>query len=263
MKKSAGDNRIMKLNRRTVFAALASLSGITSVASFAPAQAAGMDPESARMEDDCMWEAVARNGSLHIIADGSGSPYMMDDDRCTPMREDPTLRALVAQAVEDGRLTIHETAEGRPILWNVTLKGRLYACEKTLSSRAQVQALRQLARRWGWTQTRQPINARVARLILRQAGFVDASFGSREPFIHDEYAGALQAGLAYPTYVVADQQGAYMTLTPTPAARLMAIGPKGGKGPDQVWIVRPNRARIHRAVDPSAWGATPTAPVRA
>lgn len=126
----------MNLNRRTVFAALASLAGITSVASFAPAQAAGMDPESARMEDDCMWEAVGRNGSTAIFAEGHYDTEGLVPwyDRCTPMRDVPALRVLVNQAVDDGRLEIEETSrrDGRSIVWKITLKGRLYACEKTL-----------------------------------------------------------------------------------------------------------------------------------
>lgn len=243
----------MNLNRRTVFAALASLAGITSVASFAPAQAAGMDPESARMEDDCMWEAVARNGSLYIFADGDQdtSGLIPNSDRCTPMRDDPALRALVSQAVEDGRLMVAESnRKGVPVVWTLTLKGRLYACEKTLlGDPDQVHTLRQLANRWGWDFARQSTNARAARLVhnLSRTDFSRAVLTSHEPFVHDEFAGLIQRGYVYPIAAVWTQTGAYLRFKPTDAARSLEIK------------AQPN---LLRRVD-TVWGYTPTAPVRA
>lgn len=242
----------MKLHRRSVFASLAALVGLTVTASFAPAQA--MDPESAQMEDDCMWRAVAQNGTLVIFADGSepNRLHWLGGTHCTPMREDPALRALAQTAVTQGLLQpCEQDTRGRDIVWEVTLKGRLHACEKALEDPAQAAAFRQLARRWGWAQTPQPVNARTARLILSQADSAGASFGTREPYMHTEYAGALQAGLAYPAFVADGPTGAYMTLKPTPAARDFRYKPTGA-----------NAARLIRIKD-TVWGMTPVAAVGA
>ncbi|USN13944.1 hypothetical protein KABACHOK_01080 [Brevundimonas phage vB_BpoS-Kabachok] len=240
----------MNLNRRTVFTALAALVGLPAVAGIAPAPQ-GMDPESARMEDDAMWAAVAASGALYLFADGHDDTagLVPDYDHCTPMRDDPALRGLVDQAVEDGRLAVAETTRGLPILWGVTLKGRLYACEKTLPDPAQVLAFRRMASRWNWEGARQPLNKRVDALLLRRADATD-SFGSFGKFIHEEYAGAMQAGLVYPYYAAADAQGAYMTFRPTTAA----ISGAGAKAANAY------RPHILRHIQETAYGRAPQAP---
>ena len=238
----------MKLSRRTVFTALAALAGVTS-AGFAPAPT-GMDPESAQMEDDAMWAAVARNGALLITADNGADTLRnswLGEARRTPMREDPALRALVVKAVADGRLrSCEQDVQGQDVVWEVTLKGRLYACEKTLEGDPdQVYTFRQVAARGVWAYKPQPVNRRVARLLLPVR---DGEFGSREPFIHDEYAGAVQAGLVYPVRAVWSPQGALVTFKPSDAAR------------DVVRAEVPFRPAALRRIQETSYGYTPEAP---
>ncbi|USN14641.1 hypothetical protein DOMOVOI_01670 [Brevundimonas phage vB_BpoS-Domovoi] len=210
----------MNLNRRTVFTALAALVGLPAVAGIAPAPQ-GMDPESAQMEDDAMWAAVARAGAMVITADSGADTLRyswLGEARRTPMREDPALRALVVTAVADGRLRpCEQDAQGQDVVWEVTLKGRLYACEKTLEGDPdQVYTFRQVVERGGWAFKPMVVNRRVARLLLPVRG---GEFGTHEPFIHNEYAGAVQAGLVYPVRAVWSPQGSHVTFKPSDAAR--------------------------------------------
>ncbi|UTC29228.1 hypothetical protein BAMBUS_01460 [Brevundimonas phage vB_BpoS-Bambus] len=210
----------MNLNRRTVFTALAALAGLPAAAGFAPAPQ-GMDPDSAQMEDDAMWAAVARAGALVITADSGADTLRyswLGEARRTPMHEDPALRALVVKAVADGRLRpCEQDGQGQDVVWEVTLKGRLYACEKTLEGDPdQVYTFRQVAAQGCWAFKPMAVNRRVARLLLPAR---DGEFGSHEPFIHGEYAGAVQAGLVYPVRAVWSPQGSRVTFKPSDAAR--------------------------------------------
>lgn len=201
----------MKLTRRTVFASLAALAGVAS-AGFAP-QPSTMDPVSAQMEDDDMWAAVARNGSTAIFADGHYG-LVPDFDRCTPMRED---RALVDQAVSDGRLRVGERAgDGLPLVWTLTLKGRLYACEQALDDPVQALAFRRMSDAGRWAQTSHPLHPRVRDLLLRRAQAGD-TFGAADRWVHLEYAGAIQQGLVVPVSVVQGERIVYTRFIPTHA----------------------------------------------
>lgn len=195
----------MNMNRRTLIGAVLAVSAV----GVSPA-VAGMDRESALMEDGSMWRAVAMNGT-HLIYDDSrptsAAKFMLAWDmsgeaNATPARADvPQLRQLLEEAVADGRLEVAETAmDGVVVAWTVTMKGRFYAYEHTLEEPDDVYTFRQAVERYGLDRMKVVPNRRWVQLLPKIDYLSNVSVS--EPWLVEEFAGLLQRGTVYPVAAI-------------------------------------------------------------